>query len=114
RMSPTLTKHDRIKGSDSRFPSRKQNPCQHSIQVARSSPSQSWAGCIVTIDEAHKFFQIVEEMIAKNHRVPLCVHQHGVSCHFRRYMEQARQMGVFRHRSFWLQELGFSPCLDFM
>jgi putative transposase len=30
--------------------------CQYSMQVARSSPSRSWAVCIVTIDEVYKFF----------------------------------------------------------
>src|SRR5215469_9102262 len=103
-MWRTSTKPDRIKVSSSRFQSRKLDPRQPSMQVARSSPSRSWAACIVTIDEAHEFFQRAEEMTHRNHRVPLCVHQYGVSCQFWRSMEQARQMGAFRHRSFWLQE----------
>jgi len=113
-MSSTSIRPDRIKASDSRFRSRKPEQCQYSMQVARSSPSPSWAACIVTIDEAHKFFQRAEEMTHRNHRVPLCVHHYGVSCHFWRSMEQARQMGAFRHRSFWPQEQGSSPSLDFM
>ena len=49
--------------ADSRAESREQ--CQYSMQAARSSPSRSWADCIVTIDEAHKFFQIAEEKTAE-------------------------------------------------
>ncbi len=57
RMWPTSTRHDRIKGSDSSSPSRKLDPCRPITQVARSSPSRSWAACIMTIAEVHEVFQ---------------------------------------------------------
>jgi hypothetical protein len=67
------------------------------------------------IEEAHKFSQIAEEVTAKDlRRVPQDVHQHAVSGHFPRSMEQARQMDAFWHMSFWLQEHGYSPYLDFI
>jgi len=40
------------------------------MQVARSSPSRFWVAYIVTIDEAHEFFQRTEEITARNRRVP--------------------------------------------
>jgi hypothetical protein len=46
--------------------------------------------------------------------MPPSVHHHAIAGHFRLYMEQARQMDAFGHRSFLLQEQGYSPSLDFM
>jgi hypothetical protein len=69
----------------------------------------------MTIDEAHKFFPQTEEMIARGLRsIPPSVHQQAVASHFRRSIEQASQMDTFWHRSFWLQEQGYSPWLDYM
>ncbi len=48
---------DRIKGSNSRFPSRKLDQGQQITRVARSSASRSWVGYIMTIAEVHKLFQ---------------------------------------------------------
>jgi hypothetical protein len=56
-MWRTSTKHDRIKASSSRFPSRKLNHCHHHMPVARSSLSRSWAACIVIIAEVPEFSQ---------------------------------------------------------
>ena len=55
-MYATSTEPGRIKGSDSRFPSRKLDQCHQTMKVARSSPSQSLAVCTMTIAEAHEFF----------------------------------------------------------
>jgi transposase InsO family protein len=43
--------------SSSRFRRDLLDLCQHSMQVARSSPSPSWVGYITTTAEVHKFFQ---------------------------------------------------------
>ena len=56
RMSPTSTRHDRIKGSDSSFPSRKLDQYQPIPQVARFSASRFWVGYIMTTAEVHKLF----------------------------------------------------------
>jgi putative transposase len=40
-----------------RFPSRKLDQRQHITQVARSSPSRSWVGSIMTTAEVHTFHQ---------------------------------------------------------
>jgi len=56
RIYTTSTKHDRIKGSDSKFPSRKLDACHQIPKVARSSPSRSLVGSTMTIDEVHKCF----------------------------------------------------------
>ena len=56
-MCSTSTEPGRIKASSSRFRSRKLSQCHQITQVARSSPSRSWAGYIMTIAEVHEFFQ---------------------------------------------------------
>jgi hypothetical protein len=53
-----------IKVSGSRFQSRKRDQCYQITQVARSSPSQSWEDCIMSIAEVPEFFQILEVVIA--------------------------------------------------
>src|SRR5579859_5635369 len=57
RMYATSTEPGRIKGSSSRFPSRKLDQRQQITQVARSSPSRSWVVYIMTTAEAHEFFR---------------------------------------------------------
>jgi len=57
RICTPSTEPDRIKASSSRFRSRKLGQCHHIMKVVRSSPSQSWAACIVTIAEVPEFFQ---------------------------------------------------------
>jgi hypothetical protein len=56
-MYTTSTEPGRIKGSSSRFPSRKLDRRQKITQVARSSPSRSWVVYIMTTAEAHEFFR---------------------------------------------------------
>jgi hypothetical protein len=69
----------------------------------------------MTIDEAHKFFPLAEEVTNRDlRRVVPSVHQHAFAGHFLRSMAQTRQMDAFWHRSFWLQEQGYSPNLDFI
>jgi len=110
RLCTTSTKHDRIKGSSSRDQSYKLSQCHQISKAARSPPSQSWVGSIMTIDEVHKFFPQTEEMTARVLRNrPPSVHHQAVAGHFRHSMEQASQMDTFWHRSFWLQEQGYSP-----
>jgi hypothetical protein len=55
--SQMLTEPGRIKASSSRFRSRKLGQCHHLMKVLRSSPSRSWAACIVTIAEVPELFQ---------------------------------------------------------
>jgi hypothetical protein len=57
RICTTSTRPGRIKASSSRFQGRKLDQCHHIMKVGRSSPSQFWAACIVTIVEVHEFFQ---------------------------------------------------------
>ncbi len=47
----------RIKGSSSRFLSRKLERRQQITHVVRSSPSRSWVVYIMTTVEAHEFFR---------------------------------------------------------
>ncbi len=54
----TSTELGRIKASSSRDQSHKLGHCHQIPPAVRSSPSRSWAGSTMTIDEAHKFFQI--------------------------------------------------------
>jgi hypothetical protein len=69
----------------------------------------------MTIDEAHKCFPRAEEVTTRDlRRVVPSVQQHTVAGHFLRYMAQTRQMDAFWHRSFWLQEQGYAPSLDFV
>ena len=56
-MYATSTEPGRIKGSSSRFPSRKLDRHQKITHVARSSPSRSWVVYIMTTAEAHEFFR---------------------------------------------------------
>jgi hypothetical protein len=56
RLCTTSTEPGRIKASSSRFRSRKLDQCHLIMKVARSSPSRSWAACIVTIAKVHAFF----------------------------------------------------------
>src|SRR6266568_5730974 len=53
-MFATSTGPSRIKGSSSRFPSRKLDRYQQNVRVARSSPSRSWVVYIMTTAEVHK------------------------------------------------------------
>jgi transposase InsO family protein len=69
--SSTSTKPGRIKGSSSRFPSRKLDRHYQILKAARSSPSRSWVGSIMSIEEVHTFFRIPEEVTARGMcRVP--------------------------------------------
>ena len=57
RSSSSTGETTRIKGSSSRFPSRKLDRRQKITHVARSSPSRSWVVYIMTTAEAHEFFR---------------------------------------------------------
>src|SRR5437764_3742857 len=57
RICTPSTDPDRIKASSSTFRSRKLGQRHHIMKLVRSSPSQSWAACIVTIAEVPEFFQ---------------------------------------------------------
>src|SRR5260370_1338327 len=56
-MYATSTEPGCIKGSSSRFPSRKLDRRQEITHVARSSPSQCWVVYIMTTEEAHEFLR---------------------------------------------------------
>src|SRR5260221_13420562 len=111
-MCTTSTEPGRIKGSSSRFQNHKLGHCHQIPKAARSSPSRSWVGSIMTIDEVHKCFQLAEEVTARGlRRGPPSVHPQAVAGHVRRSLEQARHMDAFWHRRFWLQEQAYSPSL---
>src|SRR5258708_2725946 len=74
RMCTTSTEPGRIKGSSSRFQSHKLGQCHQIPKAARSSPSRSWVGSIMTIEEVHKFLRISEDVTARGmRRVPTYV-----------------------------------------
>src|SRR5215472_17315007 len=59
RMCTTSTEPGRIKGSSSRF---------QILKAARSSPSRSWVGSIMIIEEVHKLFRIPEDVTVRGVR----------------------------------------------
>jgi hypothetical protein len=61
-MYTTSTEPGRIKGSSSRFQSRKLDHRQQIMQAARSSPSRPWVDYTTIIEDVHERLHMREEV----------------------------------------------------